>query len=66
MKAIKAKPADKPRILKTWRIKPAIAKRVKTLAAIQKKSESELLEMAVEALDLWLETHPHVGNMARS
>jgi len=66
MKAIKAKTADKPRVVKTWRIKQTIVKRIKALSVREKKSESELVEMAVEALDLWLETHPHVGNMANS
>jgi hypothetical protein len=56
MRAIKAKAADKPRVVKSWRIKSDIVKRIKALAVRQKKSESELVEMAVEALDLWLET----------
>lgn len=66
MKAVKAKKDGKPRLVKTWRIKPTSVKKIERLSKREGKSESELIEYAVDTLDLWLETHPHVGNMATS
>ena len=66
MKAIKAKTADKPRVVKTWRIKPEVVRTIKRLAKTGGCSESELVEKAVEFIAFWTETHPHVGNAARS
>lgn len=65
MVKVKAKRADKPRVVKTWRLKSNVVRKIKKMAQTGACSESELVEKAVDFLDLWLESHPHVGNVVR-
>lgn len=44
---MKAKPKDKPRVPKTWRLDPDMLKKLTSFSKGKKLSESEIVEIAI-------------------